>query len=184
MNTCLVFRALTSRATYWTACNRVSVFFVIYSTQWINISIGHKTDVSQFNSRPSLYSWTLLMAYSKGKLKTNVDKAFPCFSVIKLSCYHQAGTKGEKTSLLLILDLSTRRGWVVRVTAWPCFTLIPLDRRLWKNPLPLPRIKPWLSSLLSDTILTELPHLISLFHTMLNWKYMRYMLPVQNVIQV
>jgi hypothetical protein len=98
MNTCLVFRALTSRATCVIACSRVSVFFVIYSTQWINIIIGHKTDVSQFNSRPSLYSWTLLIAHSKGKLKTNVDKAFPCFSV-KLSCYHQAGTKGEKTDL-------------------------------------------------------------------------------------
>jgi len=32
-----------------------------------------------FNFKPSWFTWTLLMTYSKAKLKSNADKASPCF---------------------------------------------------------------------------------------------------------
>jgi len=62
----LVFSAFIYKPTSLLASNRASVFSSLYL-------YFHPT------SKPSWFSWTFLMAYSKAKLKSSGDKTSPCF---------------------------------------------------------------------------------------------------------
>jgi hypothetical protein len=71
----------TYRPTFILASSRASVFFfmILCFLHYINvISIGQKLIWVPFSFSPSWIAWTLLMAYSKTKLKSNGDKVPPC----------------------------------------------------------------------------------------------------------
>ena len=73
--------SLTSRPVSLLATTKASAFFFIVRTLQPNIltpSALTKRWCVQFNFKPSRFAWTLLMAYSKAKLKSNGDKASPC----------------------------------------------------------------------------------------------------------
>jgi len=57
----------------WWASNRSSVFFCM-------VSMFYSTTLTlSVQASPSWSSWTLLIAYSTAKLKSNGDKVSPCF---------------------------------------------------------------------------------------------------------
>ena len=57
----------------------VFLYSMYTSSQYINIiSVNQKMSVP-FNFKPSWFTWTLLMVYSKAKFKSNGDRATPCF---------------------------------------------------------------------------------------------------------
>jgi len=78
---------VTSRITYLLASNRASVFFFMVFTFSPNILISSTQTRScrvPFNFNPSSFSWTFLMAHSKPRLKSNDDKASPCFRPLRI----------------------------------------------------------------------------------------------------
>lgn len=89
-------------------------------------------------------------------------------SKVKLSRYHQAGAKEERRNGPTHFDLGTRLGYWSAFGPLPRFNLVQIG---WasdlvcteyrgKNPLPLPETEPRLSTLYSDTTLTELSQLL------------------------
>jgi hypothetical protein len=79
MTTCLVLSAFTSRPISLLPINKVCVVLHSMYSSIPFININSKRWYVPFNYNPSWFTWTLLMAYSKTKLKSNVDKASPCF---------------------------------------------------------------------------------------------------------
>jgi len=78
----LSFIAFTSSPISLLAITIVSVFFLIICmlpTNTITSSAWTKSLCVPFNCKPSSFTWTLLMAYSKAKFKSSCDTASPCF---------------------------------------------------------------------------------------------------------
>ena len=95
---CLVLSAVSSRPVSLLATTKASVFLFIVCTLPPNIltsSAWIKSCCLPFNLKPSWFTWTLLMAYSKAKLKSNGDRAPPCFKSFLIN----------KTKLIHIMPL-------------------------------------------------------------------------------
>jgi len=77
----LVLSAFHSGPISLLATTTASVFlYSMYtSVQHINIISINQSSCVPFNFMPSWFMWTLLMAYSKAKVKSNGNKASPCF---------------------------------------------------------------------------------------------------------
>jgi hypothetical protein len=78
----LSFLCFSCRPTSYIASIKVSVFFCMVSMLFLSrftSSAYTSRWYFPFNFSPTRFSWTVLMAYSKAKMKNNGDKASPCF---------------------------------------------------------------------------------------------------------
>ena len=81
MAMCLVFQAFIFSPVILLATTKASAFFYIVCTFPPNLLISlakSRSWLAPLNFKPSWFTWTLLMAYSKSKLKIYGDKASPC----------------------------------------------------------------------------------------------------------
>ena len=78
----VLLSAFTSSPLSLLATTKASVYFFVVCTLPPNIlksSAWTKSWCVPFNFKPTRFTWTLLMAYFKAKLKGHGDKSSPCF---------------------------------------------------------------------------------------------------------
>jgi len=67
---------------FWSLLHKASVFYFIVCTLSTNISTSraqNKNWCVPFHCKLSWFTWTFLIPHTKAKMKSNGDKASPCF---------------------------------------------------------------------------------------------------------
>jgi hypothetical protein len=109
----LMFSVFTSRQASLLASDRRFAFFFmvfIFEPNKLTLSVSIRRRWVPFNSTLSWFSWTFLMVHSKGKLKSNGEKACPCFILFCIGCnvplyFHSLFSTPQILNIWSIVDL-------------------------------------------------------------------------------